>query len=320
MPAASEFLRGYQGVTPLEEEEVEVLGDLVLARLAATIAISILRGGSDPGHAAAVAELDRGSWSVLGTLGTVAAAELTRRLRHARAGPVSFGPAPRRPPACWSGATSCSAATAVAAVLPAPLQLSHGQGPWLWSSDGTRYLDAYNNVPVVGHAHPAVAQAIAQQSRALNVSSRYLHPNLAELAGRLLATLPPELDTCLFMNSGSEANDLAWRMAVLVTGRDGAIVTDSAYHGVSAATAALSSNTWLPGQRPGHVATFEPAARRGRDRAGPRARRRAGRRRPGLAGRARARRRPGPSRPDVHQRRHPERRAGLHGRAVRRRA
>lgn len=257
-PAASEFLRGYQGVTPLEEDEVEVLGDLVLARLAATIAISILRGGSDPGHAATVAELDRGSWSVLGTLGTVAAAELTRRLRRMTGlARVSSVRAPD--PGLLERRNELLGGRRLSPLFyRQPLQLSHGQGPWLWSSDGTRYLDAYNNVPVVGHAHPAVAQAIAQQSRALNVSSRYLHPNLAELAGRLLATLPPELDTCLFMNSGSEANDLAWRMAVLATGRDGAIVTDSAYHGVSAATAALSSNTWLPGQQPSHVATFEP--------------------------------------------------------------
>lgn len=257
-PAAAEFLRGYQGVTPLEEDEVEVLGDLVLARLAATIAISVLRGGSDPEHAATVAELDRGSWAVLGALGSAGSAEITRRL--GRMTGLARGSAARRPdPGLLARRNELLGGRQLSPLFYAePLQLTHGQGAWLWASDGTRYLDAYNNVPVVGHAHPAVAQAIACQSRALNVSSRYLHPNLAELAGRLLQTMPPELDTCLFMNSGSEANDLAWRMAVLVTGRAGAIVTDSAYHGVSAATAPLSANTWLPGQQPPHVATFAP--------------------------------------------------------------
>jgi 4-aminobutyrate aminotransferase-like enzyme/Ser/Thr protein kinase RdoA (MazF antagonist) len=257
-PAASEFLRGYQGITPLEEDEVEVLGDLVLARLAATIAISILRGGSDPHHAATVAALDRGSWAVLGTLGD--GDGLTRRFRRmtglARVSSV-LAPDPdllKRRNQLLGGRRLSPL------FYRQPLQMTRGQGPWMWASDGARYLDAYNNVPVVGHAHPAVAQAISHQSRTLNVSSRYLHPNIAELAGRLLDTVPDELDTCLFMNSGSEANDLAWRMAVLFTGRGGAIVSDSGYHGVSAATAPLSANTWLPGQHPAHVATF-PAPR-----------------------------------------------------------
>jgi 4-aminobutyrate aminotransferase-like enzyme/Ser/Thr protein kinase RdoA (MazF antagonist) len=257
-PAAAEFLRGYQGVTPLEEEEVAILGDLMLARLAATIAISILRGGSDPEHAATVAELDRGSWAVLDALGAISGAELAGRLLR-MTGLARASASRAAVPGLLDRRNQLLGGRRLSPLFyREPLQLTHGQGPWLFASDGTRYLDAYNNVPVVGHAHPAVAQAIASQSRALNVSSRYLHPNLAELAGRLVATMPPGLDTCLFMNSGSEANDLAWRMAVLVTGRAGAIVTDSAYHGVSAATAPLSSNTWLPGQQPGHVATFEP--------------------------------------------------------------
>jgi len=257
-PAAAEFLRGYQGVTPLEEDEVAVLGDLVLARLAATIAISVLRGGSDPEHAATVAELDRGSWAVLDALGAISGAELDGRLLR-MTGLARASASRVADPGLLDRRNRLLGGRRLAPLFyREPLQLTHGQGPWLFASDGTRYLDAYNNVPVVGHAHPAVAQAIASQSRALNISSRYLHPNLPELAGRLLSTLPPGLDTCLFMNSGSEANDLAWRMAVLVTGRAGAIVTDSAYHGVSAATAPLSANTWRPGQQPGHVATFEP--------------------------------------------------------------
>jgi 4-aminobutyrate aminotransferase-like enzyme len=119
-----------------------------------------------------------------------------------------------------------------------------------------RYLDAYNHVPVVGHAHPAVAQAVGRQTATLNVNARYLHPNAVELAERLLATMPDGLDTCVFVNSGSEANDLAWRMATCHTGRAGALVTSTSYHGVSAATAALSANTWRAGVRPGHVATM----------------------------------------------------------------
>ena len=80
-----------------------------------------------------------------------------------------------------------------------------------------RYLDAYNNVAVVGHAHPAVTQAVGRQLGTLNTHSRYLHPGIVELAERLLATMPPELDTCLFTTSGTEANELAWRLATAWT-------------------------------------------------------------------------------------------------------
>jgi len=90
------------------------------------------------------------------------------------------------------------------------------------------------------------------------VHSRYLHPHAVELAERLLATMPDGLDTCVFANSGSEVNDLAWRMACVYTGNSGGIAADLAYHGVSAATAALSTNTYPPSARPPHIAVFTP--------------------------------------------------------------
>jgi 4-aminobutyrate aminotransferase-like enzyme len=125
-------------------------------------------------------------------------------------------------------------------------------------------LDAYNNVPCVGHAHPRVTAAIARQSRHINTHTRYLHPTAIELAERLAATCPPELDTVLLVNSGSEANDLAWRMATAVTGRRGGLCTAFAYHGITEATAALSPEGWLDGGRPEHVETWEaPDAYRG---------------------------------------------------------
>ena len=138
-----------------------------------------------------------------------------------------------------------------------PLQVVRAEGPWIHTADGRRYLDAYNNVPVVGHAHPAVVQAISRQAAVLNLNSRYLHPNVVELAERLTASMPDGLDTCVFANSGSEANDLAWRMARVVTGRGGAVVADLSYHGVSEATAAFSTNTYPVEARPSHVAVFE---------------------------------------------------------------
>jgi 4-aminobutyrate aminotransferase-like enzyme len=131
-----------------------------------------------------------------------------------------------------------------------------GEGVWLFDPDGRRYLDCYNNVPVVGHSHSRVAQAVTGQQRLLATHSRYLHEALVELAERLQATMPPGLDAVMFVNSGSEANDLAWRIARAATGRTGAIVTDCAYHGLTEATHALSPEEWAKGEQPAHVATI----------------------------------------------------------------
>ena len=105
----------------------------------------------------------------------------------------------------------------------------------------------YNNVVCLGHAHPRVTSAVARQWRVLNTNLRYLHHSAIELGERLLATCPPGLDTVLFVNSGSEANDVAWRIARHHTGNAGGLCTDFAYHGITDAIAALSPETLPPG-------------------------------------------------------------------------
>jgi 4-aminobutyrate aminotransferase-like enzyme len=147
-----------------------------------------------------------------------------------------------------------------------PLHLERGEGTWLVDVDGRRYLDAYNNVPSVGHAHPRVTSAIARAARRVNTNLRYLHDDAIELAERLVASLPDGLDTVLFVNSGSEANDLAWRLATTATGASGGLCTTFAYHGISDAIAPLSPESWPRGQQPEHVATWAPPdALRGTD-------------------------------------------------------
>jgi 4-aminobutyrate aminotransferase-like enzyme len=100
-----------------------------------------------------------------------------------------------------------------------------------------------------------VVRAVAEQQRLLATHSRYLHEAVVELAERLQATLPAALDAVIVLNSGSEANDLAWRIARAATGHAGAIVTEFAYHGLTEATHALSPEEWAAGERPAHVAT-----------------------------------------------------------------
>ncbi|HEV8150899.1 MAG TPA: aminotransferase class III-fold pyridoxal phosphate-dependent enzyme, partial [Gemmatimonadales bacterium] len=112
-----------------------------------------------------------------------------------------------------------------------PLTIVRGWKQYLYDEDALRYLDAVNNVAHVGHSHPRVVRAIREQAAVLNTNTRYLHERLAEYAERLSATLPAPLSVCYFVNSGSEANELALRLARAATGRRGMVVVDVGYHG-----------------------------------------------------------------------------------------
>ena len=121
-----------------------------------------------------------------------------------------------------------------------PLHIVQGASVWLYDVQGRRYLDAYNNVPVVGHCHPRVVEAIARQASVLNVHTRYLHDAVVGYAERLTATFDG-LDMVLFTCTGSEANDVALRMARLLTGAEGVICTSNTYHGNTASVDELST-------------------------------------------------------------------------------
>ena len=112
-----------------------------------------------------------------------------------------------------------------------PLHLVRGTMQYLFDSAGRRYLDAYNNVPHVGHCHPEVVRAATEQLALLNTNTRYLHENLERFAAALTATLPEPLRVCYFVNSGSEANELALRLARAHTRAIDLIVLEAAYHG-----------------------------------------------------------------------------------------
>lgn len=136
-----------------------------------------------------------------------------------------------------------------------PLHVVRGEGVWLYDSEGRRYLDAYNNVASVGHCHPAVVEAITTQAVQLNTHTRYLNDAIVEFAEDFLTEFPPELRNLTMTCTGSEANDLALRVARQITGGQGVIVTSWAYHGVTSALAELSpslgdgfeqgKNVWL---------------------------------------------------------------------------
>jgi 4-aminobutyrate aminotransferase-like enzyme len=121
-----------------------------------------------------------------------------------------------------------------------PVEIVRGEGTRLFDADGREYLDAYNNVPCVGHAHPRVVAAVSEQAGRLNTHTRYLAEPILAYSERLLASLGEPLDHVMYTNSGSEANDLALRIARFSTGRSGVVVTANAYHGVTTASAEIS--------------------------------------------------------------------------------
>jgi 4-aminobutyrate aminotransferase-like enzyme len=122
-----------------------------------------------------------------------------------------------------------------------PVHLVRGEGVWVEDADGRRYLDVYNNVPHVGHCHPHVVEAISRQAATLNLHTRYLHETVVRYAERLTATFDPSLSAVMFTCTGTEANELALRMARFKSGGRGIIVSDFSYHGNSETLASVTT-------------------------------------------------------------------------------
>jgi 4-aminobutyrate aminotransferase-like enzyme len=256
--AADAAIRGYTSVIPFEQDEAELLAELVAARAAATLAISAWRVAKYPENSAYITGWDAGSDGILKVIDELGIDEVGRRFRESCAVVARRRPRGRRIPSDELLERRRRALGPALAPLTyaRPVHLVRGEGVWMFDPEGRRYLDCYNNVPVAGHCHPRVAEAIASQVHTLNTNTRYLHETIVELAERLSATMPEGLDTCMFVNSGSEANDLAWRLATTVTGRRGGIVSANAYHGVTAAIIDLSPEEWPGKKRPEHVETI----------------------------------------------------------------
>jgi 4-aminobutyrate aminotransferase-like enzyme/Ser/Thr protein kinase RdoA (MazF antagonist) len=249
--ALTAVIEGYARAQDLEAADIAVLYDLILARHAATILVHAWRGQHDhPGarvldKAAANAEP---SLELLLHLGRDA---LTHDWHRAAGTSVASEPTTidlgRRHRLMGIGAEL---------FYEQPLHFVRGEEVWLYDPEGRAYLDVYNNVPHVGHCHPAVVRAIRRQAATLATHTRYYHARILEYAEQLTARCPPHLDACIFVNSGSEANDVAWRMAQFATGHQGGVVMEHAYHGITEAVAALTPGTGQP-QDP-RVVTLAP--------------------------------------------------------------
>jgi len=271
--ALGEILSGYASVQALESSDLDVLYELIAARLAIAVLIRAWRSHdrvtqSEPPEIGALDRLLRRGKVALDSHWREAARVLPATARV---------PGIETSPSTIAVTATSSAASMIprAASGPSeddlgllrrrhrtlgahaelsyerPLHLVRGKGVWVYTAQGERLLDVYNNVPHVGHAHPVVVAAISEQVSRIASNTRYLDERIITYVERLTSTLPRELDTCLFVNSGSEANDIAWRIAKSHTGHAGAVVMSHAYHGITDAVNALSPSICSPS--PPHV-------------------------------------------------------------------
>jgi 4-aminobutyrate aminotransferase-like enzyme/Ser/Thr protein kinase RdoA (MazF antagonist) len=264
--AAAEIIAGYHEIIPLEDTELRILYDLIAARLTMLNVIAFWRvtlhpdnqeyiiGGVektwhtleawrtlDPGDVTKKFFRVCGLWEEEGINSTPKVAEETRQShltrRNRLLGPCTY------------------------LFYDRPLHIVRGEGVWLYDADGDRYLDAYNNVAHVGHCHPHVVNAIAKQARTLNTSTRYLHRLILELAEQITKRMPEPLSVCMFVCTGSEANELAWQMSKMYSGNRGALITKFSYHGGSDAATQFSTETIPEEKLPAHVQTlFAPTS------------------------------------------------------------
>ncbi|PDT27939.1 hypothetical protein CO660_19780 [Rhizobium sp. L9] len=255
--AATCLARGYQRFMPLEDDDLAVLRKLVLARLLLQVGIVSYQS---------ITNVPGTSLDDLQTLYM----DAIERIAEVTDAAFVAGMLPSVVP------FSTAAADARAVPKPTllkqreavlgktytfynePLELVRGRGSKVYDALGTEYLDCYNNVANLGHCHPYVVDALTRQASTLNTNTRYLHAEIVRLGERLSATLPSHLDTWIFVCTGSEANDLAVRMARAVTGKEGIVVTENSYHGNTSVVSPLSLIDYDARDRPAWVETVPP--------------------------------------------------------------
>jgi 4-aminobutyrate aminotransferase-like enzyme/Ser/Thr protein kinase RdoA (MazF antagonist) len=239
--AAAQVVAAYHETYPLTESEIDVLYTLAVTRLCCSVCYAARQTRDVPGNEYLNIS-NAPAWALLEKLSTIPLEWPTQVFRYACGLPVLKA----TPPA--SGRTSSELVSArqqhlgpsLSISYQTPLHIVAGSKQYLYAADGRRYLDCVNNVAHVGHSHPNVVRAASEQMATLNTNTRYLHDKLIEYCDRLTALLPESLSVVYLVNSGSEANELALRLARAYTGREDVIVVDGAYHGNTNAMIDLS--------------------------------------------------------------------------------
>jgi 4-aminobutyrate aminotransferase-like enzyme len=229
LAAATRLLAAYHKTYPLTEAEVDVFFYLLCARLCATVAVSAHQLKAEPWNKylkisvePAVQALEK-----LMTINPGHACQVFRQACGMAEAPGSQGLNPGK----ILNIRERHLGKSLSVSYKKPLKIVRGAMQYLYDDRGRAYLDTVNNVCHVGHCHPVVVKAAQEQIAVLNTNTRYLHDNIVEYAQRLTATLPEPLSVCFFVCTGSEANELALRLAKTHTRRKDLIVLDHAYHG-----------------------------------------------------------------------------------------
>lgn len=228
LAAAARVVSAYHEVRSLVAAELRVLFPLICGRLANTLAVAAERRVQDDGHPNWFVTED-GARDLLSRLcdehPTDALEQLCSRIPGWANEPAGASPDELLSRRARHIGPSLSVS------YTEPLKMVRGRGQFLFDHRGRPYLDLVNNICHVGHCHPRVVAAGQRQMAALNTNTRYLYDGLSDYAERLCAELPESLAVCYFVNSGSEANELAIRLARNFTGRRDLLVVDAAYHG-----------------------------------------------------------------------------------------
>ncbi len=260
--AITEVIRGYNEVTKLEPEEADILYDVMVSRLLLTPLINAWRASETPEEPGYMHTWTDAVYRVVDVLQEAGRSKVQDTIRRACG---------LSPTGLQRGISTTPHTMPVTDLIERrkrvmgsklyvfydpPLHIVRGEGVWLTDASGRRFLDAYNNVPHVGHCHPHVVDAISRQLQILNTNTRYLGTQVLEYSERLGASLPGNLKACAFVNSGSEANDVAWRMAKAFTGNQGGLTMEYAYHGITDAVDAFSPSVSLSGTIAPHIRTL----------------------------------------------------------------
>jgi 4-aminobutyrate aminotransferase-like enzyme len=220
------IVASYHKVRPLQDVEIEVLYSLVALRLCTTVCNSALAIAQQPDNQYLLVSV-KPAWQVLEQLSVLNPFAVLCKLRQACQLPIDSGKNPEE----IIDYRKKHLGKTLSLSYEQPLKMVRGQGAYLFSEQGTPYLDMVNNVCHVGHCHPQVVAAGQAQLAKLNTNTRYLHDNIVNYSRKLLATMPAELSVCMLVNSGSEANELAFRLARCFTQSKELLVVDGAYHG-----------------------------------------------------------------------------------------
>ncbi|MGH8126951.1 MAG: aminotransferase class III-fold pyridoxal phosphate-dependent enzyme, partial [Gammaproteobacteria bacterium] len=238
----------YHKAYPLTDEDAALLAPLVKVRLTVSVTNSALRHIEDPDNAYFIIS-EASAWRLLNYLDTIGDELFENTIRAACTGAGSL--------TGRSAKQSLLARRHIVALgnqslsYDDHLHLVRGKRHFLYDADGNEYLDVYNNVPHVGHGHPHVVEAVTRQMATLNTNTRYLQGVHVDYAERMLARLPPHLTKIVFLSSGSEANELALRLARAATGARDMLVMDHCYHGNTTGAMDISPYKFMHPKGPG---------------------------------------------------------------------